>query len=96
MPRQTVDIELNNERHRITGTLRSTLIPAVYRLADIATPSIRRDAHVRNQKFLQQKDPRHLLYDHCEIRGRLKKKRRFLGAHESLDPDQTETYRLNK
>ena len=70
-------------------------LPAVCRLDCIATPSVRRDKHVRNQKFMQKRDPRHPLYDHNEIRRRLKS-RSILLIYERLDPDQRETYRLDK
>ena len=67
----------------------------MYRIASIAFPGIPRDAHVRNQKIKQERDPRHPLYDHGKIRGRLVSEKSFL-AKESLDPDQTETYQLDK
>jgi len=92
---KTIDPELNNACRRITGTLRPTPLPALYRLAGIAPPSIRRDAHVRNQKHKQETDERHPLADHGQPRGRLKSRNSFL-THESLDPAETKTYRIDQ
>ena len=90
-----IDPALNNACRVITGTLRPTPLPAVYRLAGIAPPQIRRDAKTMDHKFKQETDTRHPLSGHGAPRGRLKSRNSFM-ATESLDPNQTTSNLLNK
>ena len=92
---KNVDAELNNACRIITGNLRPTPLPAVYRLAGIAPPHIRRDAQRRAQKYKQEHDIRHPLCGHIPPRRRLPSRSSFMTA-ESLDPDLSAQYRTNK
>ena len=84
---KTVDPELNNACRKITGTLRPTPLPALYRLAGIAPPEIRREAKTKNHKAKQETDNRHPLYGHGAPRGRLKSRNSCM-ATESPTPEQ--------
>ena len=90
-----VDTELNKACRLITGTLRATPLPALYRLASIAPPDIRRDAIARNEKTKQANDPRHPLYNHRETRRRLKSRKSFMTVKE-LETHDLSKYRLQK
>ena len=91
-----VDPELNNTCRIITGTLRSTPLPTVYRLAGIA-PHIRRTAKAKTQKFKQETDPRHTLYSHVPPRSRLKSRSSFrTNFNESINSDEAANFRLNE
>ena len=90
-----IDTELNNSCRKITGTLRPTPIPLVYRLAEIAPPHIRREAKTKTQKHKQEIDPRHTLYDHVPAQKRLKSRSSFMTT-ESLDPTETPYYIIEK
>ena len=90
-----IDPELNNSCRIITGTLKSTPLPALYRLAGIAPPHIRRDIHAKTQKYSQVNDTRHPLYGHSNSARRLKSRKSFMTIH-SLDPEQSENHRLEK
>ena len=57
-----VDSELNRACRLITGTLRATPLPALYRLGSIAPPDIRRDAIAIKEKIEQVNDPWDPLY----------------------------------
>ena len=85
-----VDAELNKACRLITGTLRATPLPALYRLASIAPPNIRRDAIARNEKTKQSNDSRHPLYNHPETRKRLKSRKSFMTTEglENTDPSK--------
>ena len=89
-----VDAELNNTCRLITGTLRSTPLPTVYRLAGIAPPHIRRAVKAKTQKHKQETDLRHTLYGHVQPRSRLRSRSSFM-TNESLDPDEAASYRIN-
>ena len=90
-----VDAELNKACRLITGTLRATPVPALYRLASIAPPNIRRDAIARNEKTKQSNDSRHLLYNHPGTRRRLKSRKSFMTIEglKNIDPSK---YRVEK
>ena len=90
-----VDIELNKACRLITGTLRSTPVPVLYKLAGIAPPDIRRDAIARMEKTKQVNDPRHPLYNHPETRRRLKSRKSFMTVKE-LETQDLSKYRLQK
>ena len=90
-----VDTELNKACRLITGTLRATPLPALYRLASIAPPDIRRDAIARKEKTKQASDPRHPLYNHQEARKRLKSRNSFMTV-EALETSDLSKYRLQK
>ena len=89
-----VDSELNNTCRLITGTLRPTPLPTVYRLAGIAPPHIRRTTKAKIQKFKQETDIRHTLYGHVPPRSRLKSRNSFM-TNQSLNPDEAENHRLS-
>ena len=92
---KTVDPELNNACRKITGTLRPTPLPALYRLAGIAPPEIRREAKTKNHKAKQETNNRHPLYGHGAPRGRLKSRNSFM-ATESPIPEQPTSNLLDK
>ena len=87
--------ELNNACRTITGTLRPTPLPSVYRLAGIAPPHIRRETRTRTQKHNQENDTRHTLHGHVQPRSRLKSRSSFMTT-ESLDPGEASSYRLSQ
>ena len=88
-----VDTELNQTCRIITGALRPTPLPVLYRLAGIAPPNIRRAAHSKAQKYKQENDIRHPLYGHQVVRQRLKSRRSFMTI-KNLNPMDSTTYRL--
>ena len=90
-----IDPELNNSCRIITGNLKPTPLPALYRLAGIAPPHIRRDTHAKIQKHSQENDPRHPLYGHNSPVRRLKSRKSFMTI-QSLDPKQSQNHRLEK
>ena len=90
-----VDAELNNACRTITGTLRPTPLPLVYRLAGIAPPHIRRETRTKTQKHNQENDTRHTLHGHVQPRSRLKSRSSFMTT-ESLDPGEASNYRLSQ
>ena len=91
---KTINPELNNACRTITGALRPTPLPALYRLAGIAPPQIRRDTKARNHKFKQETETKHPLAGHGPPRGRLPSRNSFM-ATESLDPNQSANNRLS-
>ncbi|GFS23591.1 RNA-directed DNA polymerase from mobile element jockey-like protein [Elysia marginata] len=83
-----VDAELNNACRIVTGQLRPTPLPLLYRTAGIAPPDIRRQTHRSTEKHKQEKDLRHPLFDHSYPRARLKKRT----AEKRLgDPQQSKS-----
>ena len=90
-----IDPELNNACRTITGTLKPTPLPAVYRLAGIAPPNIRRETQSMTQKYRQETDTRHPLYSHINTRKRLKSRKSFMTT-ESLPPEHAAAYRVHK
>ena len=89
-----IDPELNNACRIITGTLRPTPLPAVYSLAGIAPPHIRRDTNARTQKHKQETDQRHTLYGHVAAKSRLPSRSSFM-THKSLNPELAESHRVD-
>ena len=90
-----LDTELNNSCRTITGTLRPTPLPAIYRLSGIAPPHIRRDTQCRVHKYKQESDPRHPLHDYDTPKRRLKSRHSFMSTEESVHPDHAGIYRLH-
>ena len=86
-----VDPELNRACRTITGNLRQTPLPALYRLAGIAPPHIRREIQTMTHKFKQEIDSRHSLHGHIPPESRLKSRKSFLTT-ESLNPQVTPSY----
>ena len=73
----SVDPELNHACRIITGNLKPTPLPALYSLASIAPPSIRRDAITKQERDKQMTDNRHPLYGHQEVQRRLVSRKSF-------------------
>ena len=92
---KNIDPELNNACRIVTGTLRPTPLPAVYRLAGIAPPHIRCEAHMGAQKHKQEHDNRHPLSGHITPRSRLPSRSSFMTA-ESLDPGLVPQHRIDR
>lgn len=90
-----MDPELNQACRLITGTLKATPLPALYRLASIAPPAVRRNIAAKKEKKCQQSYPRHPLHNHQEVRRRLKSRRSFATVVELAD-DDTSKGRLEK
>ncbi|GFS19064.1 RNA-directed DNA polymerase from mobile element jockey-like protein [Elysia marginata] len=88
-----VDAELNNDCRIVTGQLRPTPLPPLYRTAGIAPPDIRRQTHGSTEKHKQETDLRHPLFDHSYPRARLKTRKSFRTV-ESVQPDQAASHRL--
>ncbi|XP_066964306.1 uncharacterized protein [Macrobrachium rosenbergii] len=86
-----VDAEFNQACRIITGALRPTPLLVLYRLAGIAPPNIRQTAHSKTQKYKQENDERHPLYDHQVVRQRLKSRKSFIST-TNLDPRESATY----
>ena len=57
-----LDFELNHAMHIITGCLKNTPTPMLYVLANVAPPSIRRDALVLKSAWKALADPASLLH----------------------------------
>ena len=92
---QKIDPELNKSCRIITGTMKATPLPELYRLAGIVPPHIRRDTHAKTQKYNQENDTRHPLFGHSDSVRRLKSRKSFMTIH-SLDPEQSANHRLEK
>ncbi|KAK3893287.1 hypothetical protein Pcinc_002843 [Petrolisthes cinctipes] len=90
-----VNPELNNSCRIITGTLRPTPLPTLYRLVGIAPPHIRRETQAKVQKYIQENDVRHPLYGHSGVRRRLKSRKSFMTI-DSLEHKESTNYRLQK
>ncbi|GFS02699.1 RNA-directed DNA polymerase from mobile element jockey-like protein [Elysia marginata] len=88
-----VDAELNNTCRIVTGQLRHTPLPLLYRTAGIAPLDIRRQTHGSTEKHKQETDLRHPLFDHSYPRARLKSRKSFKTV-ESVQPDQAASHRL--
>ena len=88
-----VDPELNRACRTITGTLRSTRLQAVHRLAGIAPPSVRRDTVSRTERFKQMNDPRHPLHGHQQVDQRLRSRKSFTTV-DPLLPNRSSPHRL--
>ena len=59
-----IDPELNNACRIVTGQLRPTPLPLLYRTAGIAPPQTRREMQARTHKHSQENDKRHPIFDH--------------------------------
>ena len=90
-----VDAELNKACRTITGTLKATPRQALYILAGISPPEIRRDTITRIEREKQQNDPRHPLYGHHEAQRRLKSRKSFATTN-GLGQITPKAYRLAK
>ncbi|CAH1266662.1 ARSB [Branchiostoma lanceolatum] len=71
-------VELNRACRTITGNLKATPLSALYTLAGICPPGIRRDVQARTERDKQQKDPRHPLHGHQEVPRRLRSRHSFM------------------
>ncbi|KAK4322964.1 hypothetical protein Pmani_006315 [Petrolisthes manimaculis] len=63
-PTRKVDSELNKACRTITGNLKPTPLLALYKLASICPPSIRRDGIAKAEREKQQLDNRNSLHCH--------------------------------
>jgi hypothetical protein len=72
-----VDIEFNKVCQIITGNLKATPIPLLYRLKGICPPGIHRAALDKIERGKQLNDPRHPLHGHQEVATRLKSRNSF-------------------
>ncbi|GFR92180.1 RNA-directed DNA polymerase from mobile element jockey-like protein [Elysia marginata] len=90
---KNVDAELNNACRIVTGQLRTTPLPLLYRRAGIVPPDIRRQTHESTEKHKQETDLRHPLFDHSYPRVRLKSMKSFRTV-KSVQPDQAASLRL--
>ena len=88
-----VDAELNQTCRIITGALRPTPLPVLCRLVGIAPPNIRRATQSKVEKYKQEYDSRHSLYDHHAVRQRLESRRSFMTIN-SINPKESSNYRL--
>ena len=90
-----VNVELNKACRTITGTLKNTPLPALYRLSGISPPEVRRETIARMERSKQLSDPRHPLHDHQEAPRRLQSRRSFATVNE-LTGIPPPSYRLRK
>ena len=88
-----INAELNNACRVITGNLRPTPLQSLYRLAGIAPPDIRRDTMTRTEKFKQEIDTRHPLYEHICPTPRLKSRKSFM-TNESLNTRLAQAHKI--
>ena len=90
-----INAELNHACRIIIGNLKPTPLPSLYRLASIAPPSIRRETITKSERDKQMTDNRHPMYDHQEVRRRLKSRKSFstVTGLQGCKPSQ---YRLGK
>ena len=88
-----IDPELNSACRIVTGQLRPTPLPLLYRTAGIAPPQIRREIQAQTQKHLQETDERHPMFGHRYPNSRLKS-RKSLRTVDSLDPSTSAASRL--
>ena len=90
-----VNTELNQACRIITGNLKSTPLPAVYRMASIAPPAIRRNALTKQERDKQLNDCRHPLYGHQQVLQRLKSRKSF-GTTLGLEGRSPAKHRLEQ
>ncbi|GFS03638.1 RNA-directed DNA polymerase from mobile element jockey-like protein [Elysia marginata] len=88
-----VDAGLNNACRIVTGQLRPTQLPLLYRTAGIASPDILRQTHGSTEKHKQETDLRHPLFDHSYPSARLKTRKSFRTV-ERVQPDQAASHCL--
>ncbi|KAK3860091.1 hypothetical protein Pcinc_033843 [Petrolisthes cinctipes] len=79
----------------ITGNLKPTPLPAVYRMASIAPPAIRRDTLTRQERDKQLSGSRHPLYGHQQPPQRLKSCKSFATTN-GLDGSNPAQHRLEQ
>ena len=90
-----VDVELNQACRTITGNLKPTPLPSIYRLAGIAPPCIRRETISKCERDKQLNDSRHPMYEHQEVQQRLKSRKSFATV-TGLEGRKPAQYRLQK
>ncbi|KAK3889698.1 hypothetical protein Pcinc_006264 [Petrolisthes cinctipes] len=90
-----VNPEMSNSCRIITGTLRPTPLPILYRTKGIAPPHIRGETQAKVQKYIQENYVRHLIFGHSGIRRRLKSRKSFMTI-DSLEHMESTNYRLQK
>ena len=85
-----VDPELNKACRTITGALKSTPLPSLYRLASIAPPTIRCNTLTKSERDKQLNDNRHPLYGYQNINRRLKSRKSFATTNclENRNPSE--------
>ena len=92
-----IDFELNKACRIITGTLKPTPVPAIYNLASIAPPHIRRNTAASYEKLKQLNDPGHPLFGHQAPKQRLKSRNSFARVEapsaESISSHRLETWK---
>ena len=81
-----LDSELNRAMHIITGCLKNTPTPMLYVLANVAPPSIRRDALVLKSAWKALGDPASLLHDVIAVPAK---------SYRQLQPPTRKSARLN-
>ena len=81
-----LDSELNRVMHIITGCLKNTRTPMLYVLANVAPPSIRRDALVLKSAWKALADPLSLLHDIIATPAKI---------YRQLQPPTRKSARLN-
>ncbi|KAK3885136.1 hypothetical protein Pcinc_010618 [Petrolisthes cinctipes] len=87
-----IDAELNKAYRIITGALKPTPLPALYRITGIPPPYIRRKTITKFERHKQLNDPRHSLFGHQEVRQILKSRKSFTTV-EVTDPSQAASHR---
>ena len=90
-----VDVELNRACRTVTGNLKSTPLPSLYRLAGIAPPSIRRETQAKIERDKQMNDSRHPLFGHQEVDRRLRSRNSF-STVTGLDNVRAPAYKLRR
>lgn len=73
-----VDVAVNDTLRVITGCLRPTPVNKLYPIASIAPPNIRRQVAAEVEKFKQEVDNRHPLFEHHPPPPRLKSRKSFI------------------
>ncbi|KAK3880999.1 hypothetical protein Pcinc_014548 [Petrolisthes cinctipes] len=87
-----IDAELNKAYRIITGVLKSTPLPALYRITGIPPPYIPCKTITKVERHKQLNNPRHSLFGHQEVRQRLKSRKSFTSV-EATDPSQAASHR---
>lgn len=90
-----IDPELQKSCRIITGTLKPTSLPALFRLAGIQPSFIRREIITKIERHKELIDSWHSLYGHQEVRKRLKFHKSFLTI-ETLNQISAVSYRLER
>ena len=90
-----IDAQLNEACRIVTGLLKPTPVHLLHRLAGIVPPNIRRHCQSRVQKFIQETDSRHPLYNHQECQRRLASRNSFMTV-ERLHPSKASEFKVEK